>query len=468
MRANGRTLQDGFESFLTPPPESYARVLEAGLVSLDTNVLLDFYRYAKATRADLAAILFKLNERLYVSHQVVVEFWRNREGTLKEYENSLAKVKEKITSLKKQGEDAVREWANVISLPLKDRDQAVSAWTKGVGSLESRLDQLGARHRSATSFNTNEDEVLHELDALLAGRVGDPPSVEEFTARRAEGARRQEELIPPGFEDSRKPPDRAIGDFLLWADVMEEAKSRGLDLLLVTRDSKSDWWHKGGGGHPLPLRELQAEFNAMTGRRLYMLPTADFLRLGAKAFGLHVREASITDADRVGRRTRRSVEREKSPIDKLGRVRSGETVLSLVESMIELAEGAPSYDELISRYQRAFPDISVDSEARRRIGNLFSLGLVSLQGETVVITPAGRVLMRSHDIRHLQQAFLDRILGAQVILAAVKSGQPWASLREDPPVGMSATQVGHVLRWLSRLGLLADDAQGSLVDEEGS
>lgn len=463
----GKTLSHGFEPYLTPTRDSYAEVLERGLISLDTNVLLDFYRFAKVTRADLVGVLARLGERLYVSHQVVEEFWRNREGTLEAFERSLAEVKTKISSLKQQGEESVRQWANVISLPPKDLSEAVSAWTKGVESLANRLDQLGARHKSATSFDTNEDEVLKELASLLDGRVGSAPSEAEEESRRLEGARRQTELIPPGFKDKGKSSDLALGDFLLWADVMEEARYRGSDLLLVTRDSKEDWWHKGGG-HPLPRRELQAEFHAITGRRLYMLKTSDFLRLGAKVFGLHVREESITDADQVGRRVRRSLGGGRSPIDKLGRVPEGQTLLSLIEFMVTLAYGEPTYDELVERYQQAFPTITLNAEARRRIDNLFSLGLLSLQGDVVMLTSAGRDLEQSHDVAQLQQAFLSRIHGGEEVLSAVKSGRSLNSLKDDPPAGISSTQVGHVFRWLSGLGLIDEDRQASDPDDNGN
>ncbi|NEB93188.1 DUF4935 domain-containing protein [Streptomyces bauhiniae] len=52
----------------------------SGLVVLDTNVLLNLYRSNESTRRDTLAALARLRERLWIPHQVLAEFWRNRES----------------------------------------------------------------------------------------------------------------------------------------------------------------------------------------------------------------------------------------------------------------------------------------------------------------------------------------------------------------------------------------------------
>ncbi|MGY2075624.1 PIN-like domain-containing protein [Blastococcus sp. SYSU DS0828] len=466
----GGSLADGFERYLTPPDHAFEEVLRSGLVTLDANVLLDFYRITKVARTDLSRLLARLDDRLHVSHQAAAEFWYNRDTTLQAYATSLTGVQNKLQSLRKQGEDALNQWAKMTSLPEQEKSHVVASWTQTVDRLVLRLARLGEQHRPATSFDTNKDEVLQQLTTLLSERVGQPPSIGEEKALRTEGARRQKESIPPGYMDKGKSEELAVGDYLLWAQVIAEAKGRQRDTLLVTNDLKEDWWHRGAGGPPLPRRELQAEFSAATGRRLYMLQTSHFLSLGSKVFRLKVNEASITDLARVGRRARRSDDTGKRPIDKLGGSRTGDSYLSVVLRMLQLAEGDPTYEGLIGAYRTEFPRITLDSEARRRVDNLFTLGLVKLDGDAVTVTASGQELLKSRDVSLLQRLFLDRVLGAEEVLAAVRGSTPLASLREEPPAGISATQLSHVLRWLTQLHLLNDDevAEQSSTSDDGA
>jgi hypothetical protein len=65
-----RGLFDGFEGYRTPTDADYMRVLTAGLVIPDTNVLLNLYRYNADTRADLFAVFEKLGNRLWTTSSI--------------------------------------------------------------------------------------------------------------------------------------------------------------------------------------------------------------------------------------------------------------------------------------------------------------------------------------------------------------------------------------------------------------
>jgi hypothetical protein len=83
-RQGGGGLFDGFEAYQTPTEADYRRLLTDGIVVPDANVLLNLYRYNEQTRNDLFLVLRALGDRLWVPHQVVVEFWRNREAVLQD------------------------------------------------------------------------------------------------------------------------------------------------------------------------------------------------------------------------------------------------------------------------------------------------------------------------------------------------------------------------------------------------
>jgi hypothetical protein len=462
----GLGLMDGFEHFLTPSARDYETVLQSGVVTLDANVLLDFYRFAKVTRGDLVQVLERLGGRLHITHQAADEFWRNREGTLQSYDTSLNSVKQKLVQLIDKGEQAISEWANAVSLPSKQKSSVVESWARSAQRIVERLDSLGIEHSSAISFKTGEDEVLSQLADLLRSRVGRPPPPEEAAIRRTEGARRIAKKIPPGYMDKSKEESKAVGDYLIWAEVLHEAKARQMDVLFVTRDAKEDWWHIPPRGRPVARRELQAEFRESSGRRVFMLETSDFLRMAADVFKLRIKEDSIRDAGRPARTARRSAGVRGLQIDKLGGGRPGETYASIVIRMLELCEDSGTYEQLVDDYMLAFPSITVRSEARRRIDNLFALALVETVGGVVTLTEPGQRLLKTQDADVLRRQFLNQIVGAEDIVRASRDGT-LPSLREDPPAGMSETQVAHVLRWASQLSLINGPPDTSTVTSAG-
>ncbi len=88
--------------------------------------------------------------------------------------------------------------------------------------------------------------------------------------------------MPPGFKekplDKEHLPERVAGDYLVWAQSIAAASARDLDLLILTRDEKEDWWWRWRGESIGPRAELVEEFLAASGRQLFMSTPADMMR----------------------------------------------------------------------------------------------------------------------------------------------------------------------------------------------
>ena len=76
LRVSG--LYDGFEGYRVSASSELAEALLHGLVAVDANTLLNLYRYNSGTTDDLFNVLERLGSRLFVPHQSLREFWRNR------------------------------------------------------------------------------------------------------------------------------------------------------------------------------------------------------------------------------------------------------------------------------------------------------------------------------------------------------------------------------------------------------
>ena len=56
-------------------------IWERGVIVLDTNILLNLYRYSEATRDDILSAMEKLKDRLWMPYQVGLEYFNNRINT---------------------------------------------------------------------------------------------------------------------------------------------------------------------------------------------------------------------------------------------------------------------------------------------------------------------------------------------------------------------------------------------------
>ncbi len=66
--AHLRGMYEDFAGHRVPDDGEVASALRSATVAVDTNVLLDLYRFSDATREAMVEVLVGLGERLFVPH----------------------------------------------------------------------------------------------------------------------------------------------------------------------------------------------------------------------------------------------------------------------------------------------------------------------------------------------------------------------------------------------------------------
>jgi hypothetical protein len=289
-------LYDGFEAYRTVNDDDRRQVLAEGLVVLDTNVLLHLYRYGQRAAADLFAVLEAIGERLWEPHQVMLEFWHNRDSVLRD-PHGVQRATNQLDDLRTQAVQVLRQWSAVMGLDARRFEALLDAL---VGGFRAAIEGI-ADLDPARPVTTAADPVLRRLEPLLEGRVGLRPTPAE-RAEAVEVARiRVERRIPPGYRDVGKSGDLFAGDYLVWSQLLVEARVRGLDVLFVTGDSKEDWWRRERGRPVGPREELVTEMREVAGVRLFQFLPQDFLAHGRAALGVAVPDSSVAEVARVER-----------------------------------------------------------------------------------------------------------------------------------------------------------------------
>ncbi|TQM84721.1 hypothetical protein FHX81_7177 [Saccharothrix saharensis] len=294
-------IYDAFPGYRRPPEEELADALRSALVVVDANVLLNLYRYNESTRDDLLGLLRRVGDRLWIPHQVMREFWRNRLTVLAGRAAATDQVLAALAKQHRAADDALHQWAKTTAVADAVRDDLRGE----VAALHARLETAIRSHTPPSPDSPGvpgREPVLDRLEALLRGKVGAQPDHSQWKALVQEGKRRAAAKEPPGYLDAGKDdstlPEGAAGDYLVWAQAVQEAARRDTDLLFVTGDEKEDWWWRYRSDFLGPRVELVEEFATTAGKQLYLMRPVDLLRR-ASALEVEVRTESVDDVARV-------------------------------------------------------------------------------------------------------------------------------------------------------------------------
>lgn len=291
--AEPRGILDGFGAYRTARADHHRDLFARGTVVLDTDTLLGLYRCTPRSRADLLRALQRIRDRLWVPHQVLADFWRRREAVLGEAEQASARAAEVLRRAEEQAVRGLRAWSDRVSLAPDERFALERVLRDAHEHVVARLTEAT---RQEAVVDTEEDQVVADLDGLLYGRVGDPLTPDEHRAALAEAAERASRGFPPG-EDG----------YLVWRQVLAEAARRKRDVLLVTGEAAEGWWRLDEHGSARgPRPELYEELRAVAGVRLFTMRPDVFLRHAHELLGPAAREGAADDVERALRQANTS------------------------------------------------------------------------------------------------------------------------------------------------------------------
>lgn len=287
------SLRGDFEHFYPLDDDVVMTAIKSGLVAFDTNVLLTLYRWQGEGREQLFGALEKLDGRQWIPYQVALEFQRRRLDVIAEKEKYLKTTLRELDNAIK----GLRGWVHDFGSKIGLEPERVVAMAKEVSSLRGRLaaEVTDAKKASDVSLrNRDSDPVLARLEALFDNRVGERMKPKVLKTARKEAMRRVAAQIPPGYEDAGKADP--TGDYLIFRQLMDEAKEGERPVVFVTDDEKPDWYRRVGdlflGSRP----ELRDEMMTEAGVPFVIMTTKDFLLNAEKHLGAEVSPETVNQA----------------------------------------------------------------------------------------------------------------------------------------------------------------------------
>jgi hypothetical protein len=281
-------MRSSYLGYFRPTPEEFKKLWDACLFVFDTSVLLNFYEYSPETTENLKTVMRAMKDRLWLPHHIGWEFLKERRNVIdkqkKPYDESSKKLNEVLGAI--SAKDSHPFLSQSCLEPLK---AAIEGAQK---EFELAKDALEHMHEN--------DNHLTFLETLFEGRVGPAYSVQDRAEIEREGQKRYEEKRPPGYLDKKSKDDvtdNRCGDYVIWRQMKEKAKTQKQSIVFITDDAKEDTWLKHKDKTIGPRPEMLEEFLSETGQKLYVYSASAFLKQASSHFNVAVDQSTIDEAD---------------------------------------------------------------------------------------------------------------------------------------------------------------------------
>lgn len=230
-------------------------ISETCIYILDANILLFPYTTGSKELREISRIYKQLLDanRLFIPSQAVKEFAKNRPNKLQEMYQGLSDY---FSSIR------VKEIPKYqMLLTEEEYETALMLQAKMQESIKEYQKSIKRILKSIKNFNwddpvSNMYSVLFTDECIIMNNWNYNDIAKELSNRHKFN-------LPPAYKDKGK-DDGGVGDYIIWKDMLEIAKSKGVDVIFVTGDEKADWFHQSGGNKLYPRYELLQEFKHYT------------------------------------------------------------------------------------------------------------------------------------------------------------------------------------------------------------
>lgn len=288
-------MRDEFRGYYPPTDDEMKAIWDDGLVILDTNALLNLFRYSASAREDFFKALRLKESSLWIPHQVGFEFQRRRIEVVNAQSTAFDEIEASLTKAKHAVEAALGGYKRHPSL---DTTSMTETLTRSIEELSGKLSEARQVHASDVVERKTNEQTFEAITSLYLSKVGPAFAPERLQAIYKDGESRYEKSIPPGYKDKHKDAPARYGDLVLWEQILEHAREVKRPAIFVTDDQKEDWWYivdsQTYGARP----ELVDEYYAAAEARVHFLSPNRFLAF-AQARGSEISAESLQEVEQV-------------------------------------------------------------------------------------------------------------------------------------------------------------------------
>ncbi|MFF2076351.1 PIN domain-containing protein [Kitasatospora sp. NPDC058162] len=284
-----------FNGYWRRPQSDYNEAIRSYQIVLDTNVLLQLYRFTPQARTELLDVLKAAQDRLWVPHQVASEFYSRRIDALREHLDLYSNIPRNLISLKAKALEEIHAFAKRSSITPKEKERLIQPLESSFSTILEHLENYRNSFDLSLEIVTRQDPILEDLSHIFQGRTGEAFTESEIAEHIKRFSERAASKIPPGYKDAAK-SDNAHGDYFLWEQTLRMAESTGRPILFVTNDEKEDWVRKEAGFTIGARPELIAEIKSRASVDFLIVNLGLFLRHAKDSLGTAVSDTTVAQA----------------------------------------------------------------------------------------------------------------------------------------------------------------------------
>ncbi len=284
-----------FPGYYRPTKAEFDQLWKDCWFAFDANVLLNVYRYTAASRDRLFEIWTRLQDRIWIPHQVGLEYHRNRLRVISEQFSEIKAIGSQIDDVQKVVDTLNKKRQHSVV----DHKELADVLAKAIKKSRTLLNKY---HREYQDY-THDDPWLDKITMLFEGRVGPEFTADKLDELRKTGDERFNREVPPGFLDRKNKHEDPYGDFILWSQLLEHGRMTKRPIVFVTDDNKEDWWWKHEGKTLGPRQELVAEMLSEAGIRFYLYSGSQFLDHAGRFLALSSEPEIVEEAQEVSQQS---------------------------------------------------------------------------------------------------------------------------------------------------------------------
>lgn len=295
-------MKNDFRGFIDYTEEEFKYLWEKSIIVVDTNILLYFYKYhSRKTVNQLLDILkmFKKQGRLWIPHQVALEYFFNYESNMYKQEYSYNKFRRELD---KFIDEKISETNSAI-LDARNNNSFIKVedFEFLLEYLRKSKEQLDTKVKNKIDELADPKDMHEEILLLLENNIGPQYNQEKIEDIEKDGQERYKYNIPPGYEDKKEKKDdhryykgvryhQMFGDLIIWKQMQDKVNTSGHEtpVIFVTEDSKKDWWQRVNGKNKGPLPVLIQEFYDNTNQNFYMYNAPRFIKYASDYLGIEL------------------------------------------------------------------------------------------------------------------------------------------------------------------------------------
>lgn len=283
-------MRESFREYYQPSQKEFDELWQECTFAFDANVLLDTYRYTPETRETLLEVLEQLKDRIWLPYQAAYEYQENRLAVIFEHTTLYDKLKKKLEKIDGELNDLKSSRRHPYI------DQLLESVSPLLRAAISNLENVQSQHPNFLK----DDVVRDRLTDLFDHQVGAPFPKEELDKIYTIAGQRYENKKPPGYKDAQhKPAPQQYGDLILWFQLLAYAQEHNSPIILVTSETKEDWWLRVKGRTIGPRPELLREMYDEAGVRFYMYSVDQFTIYARDFLKLQAREEAAEEMRQV-------------------------------------------------------------------------------------------------------------------------------------------------------------------------